>query len=103
MTDGVTHFRKKCHRGPFGWKCVEGREEECALEGAGRQIHGDTALRTSAKCATEGRLGRSALKGGRRNVPWRELEGRFGDKWRYALARGERAGGDGKAECGYRP
>ncbi len=57
---GITHFREKCHRRPFGWKCVEGREKECATEGPGRQVRRQAALRTSAKSATEGRLGGSA-------------------------------------------
>ena len=28
---GVTHFREMCHRGPFGWKCVEWREKRGGL------------------------------------------------------------------------
>ena len=49
---GVTHFREMCHRRPFGRKCVEGREEESALEGHGRQVRRRAELRTSAECAT---------------------------------------------------
>ncbi len=86
-TGGVTHFREMCHRRPFGWKCVAGREKECALEGPGREVRGGTALRTSTKSATEGRLDGSALQGGRRNAPWRGLEGRFEAARRYALSR----------------
>ncbi len=42
-------------------------------------------LRTSAKSATEGRLGGSAWKGGRRDVPPRGPGSRFGGERRYAL------------------
>ena len=84
---GVTHFREMRHRRQSRPKCVEGWEEECALEGAGRLLRGGTALRTSAKCATEGSPGRSAWEGRRRNVPCRELEGRFAVTRRYALPR----------------
>ncbi len=83
-TGGVTHFREMCHRRPSRWKCVEGRKEECALEGPGKQIRAGTAIRTSAKCATEGHPGGSALEVVRRNAPWRGLGGRFGDGRRYA-------------------
>ena len=46
-TGGFTHFREKCHRRPFGRKCVAGRKEECALKGPGSLFRGRTALRTS--------------------------------------------------------
>ena len=87
MANDDTHFGEKCHRRPFGRKCVGGREEESALEGPGRQVRRREALRTSAKSATEGRLGGSALQGGRRNVPQKGLGGRFGEGRHYALPR----------------
>ena len=83
----VTHFHEKCHRRPIWWKCVAGREKECALEGPGREVRRQAALRTSEKCATEGRSGGSALQGGRRNVPRRGLERHFGAARRYTLPR----------------
>ena len=85
--DSTTHFGKKCYRSSFGWKCVAGRKEESVLEGPGRQVRRQEALRTSAKCATEGRFDGSVLEGRRRNVAWRGLGGRFGDERRYALPR----------------
>jgi len=85
--DSFTHFREKCHRMPFGRKCVRGQEEDCALERPGRLGRGWTALRTSTESATEGRLGGSALEGRRRNLTWRGLEGRFDGGRRYALPR----------------
>ncbi len=59
-TGGVTHFREMCHRKPSRWKCVRGWKKGCALEGPGRQVRRRAALRTSGKCATEGRLDGSA-------------------------------------------
>ena len=80
----VTHFHEKCHRRPFGWKCVAGRAKECATEGPGKALRGSTTLHTSTKSATEGRSGGSALQGGRRNVPRRGLGGRSaGSAHRY--------------------
>ena len=82
---GVTHFREMCRRRPFGWKCVRRRMEGCATERPGRQVRRRAELRTSGKCAIEGRLGGSALKGGWRNAPWRGLGGHFVAARRYAL------------------
>ncbi len=73
------------HRRPSKWKCVEGREKECATEEPERPVRRQAALRTSGKCATEGRSGRSAFQGGKRNVPQRGLGGRFGAERLYAL------------------
>ena len=68
-------------------KCVMGWKVECGLEGVGRVFAGCLALRTSAKRATEGRLGGSAWEDAGGKVPCRGLEGRCGAGRCYALRR----------------